>query len=255
MSKAKVAIITGASSGIGFACSKALLMAGWNTVMLARHTESMQALANELVSEFSIQGNQCFVQACDVRDASSVKAAFSAVVEKFGRIDLLFNNAGMTGPLGSIDEVSLEGWEQTLDVNLRGAFHCAQAAFSQMRNQQPQGGRIINNGSIAGQTPRPHMTPYAITKHAINGLTKCLSLDGRPFGIVCGQIDIGNVKTAMSQTFTQGMLQANGTRAPEPLFELDDVVKSFMLMAELPLEANIQNMTIMASKMPFVGRG
>jgi NAD(P)-dependent dehydrogenase (short-subunit alcohol dehydrogenase family) len=167
----------------------------------------------------------------------------------------LFNNAGILGPLGAIDAIPLDGWRQTLAVNLEGAFLCARAAFACMKSQQPQGGRIINNGSISAHTPRPQTVPYTVTKHAISGLTKSLALDGRPYGIASGQLDIGNVRTEMTLPMTTGMLQANGERKPEPLFELQELVQAFLYMANLPPGANVLNMTVMASAMPFVGRG
>lgn len=247
----KVALVTGASAGIGKACAQALLQQGWNTVFLSRQ---QQALEEAIAGAGPVPG-QALALSCDVADASAVEAAFAQTVQHFGRIDLLFNNAGMMGPAGTIDEIALDAWERTLDVNVKGAFNSARAAFACMRRQTPQGGRIINNGSIAAHAPRPRTVPYSMTKHAITGLTKCLALDGRPHDIVCGQIDIGNVLTDMTQSFTQGMLQADGLRRPEPVFDLRHVVEAVLYMANLPLEANVQFMTVLASKMPFVGRG
>lgn len=248
---ARVAVVTGASAGIGKACAQALLQQGWNTVFISRQQQALEAA----IAAAGVTPGRALAVSCDVTDAGAVQAAFEQVVQHFGRIDLLFNNAGMMGPAGSIDEIPLDAWERTLDVNVKGAFNSARAAFGQMRCQQPQGGRIINNGSIAAHTPRPRTVPYTMTKHAITGLTKCLALDGRDYDIVCGQIDIGNVLTDMTQGFTQGMLQADGQRRPEPVFDLAHVVDAVLYMANLPLAANVQFMTVMASKMPFIGRG
>jgi NAD(P)-dependent dehydrogenase (short-subunit alcohol dehydrogenase family) len=247
----KVAIVTGASAGIGKACAQALLQQGWNTVFISRQQQALEAA---IAAAGSTPG-RALALSCDVTDANAVQTAFDQAVQHFGRIDLLFNNAGMMGPAGFIDENPLDAWERTLDVNVKGAFNSARAAFGQMRRQQPQGGRIINNGSIAAHTPRPRTVPYTMTKHAITGLTKCLALDGRDYDIVCGQIDIGNVLTDMTQGFTQGMLQADGQRRPEPVFDLAHVVEAVLYMANLPLAANVQFMTVLASKMPFIGRG
>lgn len=247
----KVAIVTGASAGIGKACAQALLRQGWQTVFISRQQQALEAA----IEAVGAPPGRALALACDVCDAAAVEAAFTRVEQQFGRIDLLFNNAGVMGPAGSIDEIALDAWERSLDTNVKGAFNCARAAFAVMRRQQPQGGRIINNGSIAAHTPRPRTVPYTMGKHAITGLTKCLSLDGRDYDIVCGQIDIGNVLTEMTQGFTQGMLQADGQRRAEPVFELKHVVDAVLYMANLPLAANVQFMTVMASKMPFIGRG
>jgi NAD(P)-dependent dehydrogenase (short-subunit alcohol dehydrogenase family) len=247
----KVAVVTGASAGIGKACAQALLREGWNTVFISRQQQALEAA----IREVGDTRGQAMALACDVSDASAVERLFTRIEQHFGRIDLLFNNAGIMGPAGSIDEIALDAWERTLDINVKGAFNSARAAFGVMRRQQPRGGRIINNGSIAAHTPRPHTVPYTMTKHAITGLTKCLALDGREHDIACGQIDIGNVLTDMTHSFTQGMLQADGTRRPEPVFDLQHVVDAVLYMAGLPLAANVQFMTIMASKMPFIGRG
>jgi NAD(P)-dependent dehydrogenase (short-subunit alcohol dehydrogenase family) len=220
-------------------------------VFVSRHVNELRAAIN---TAGAVQASALPLQ-CDVTSAEAVQSMFDEVVAKFGRVDLLFNNAGVMGPAGTIDEIDLEAWEHTLAVNLKGAFNCARSAFAAMRHQQPAGGRIINNGSIAAHTPRPGTVPYTITKHAITGLTKALALDGRAFDIACGQIDIGNVLTEMTQSFTLGMLQANGERQPEPVFDLRHVVDAVLYMANLPPEANTQFMTVMASKMPFIGRG
>jgi NAD(P)-dependent dehydrogenase (short-subunit alcohol dehydrogenase family) len=247
----RIAIVTGASQGIGKACALALLQAGWHTVLLSRH----QAKLEKVIAEAGDAGSLAMALACDVSDAGAVEQRFNEVVAKFGRLDLLFNNAGISGPAGTIDEIPLEAWEQTVDINLKGMFNCARAAFALMKQQNPQGGRIINNGSIAAHAPRPGTVPYTITKHAVTGLTKCLSLDGRAWNIACSQIDIGNVRTEMSIPMTQGMLQANGERRPEPVFELPHVTDALLYMAGLPLEVNVQFMTVMATAMPFIGRG
>lgn len=251
MSTAPVALVTGASRGIGKACAQGLLHKGWTTVFVGRDPGALELA----IEEAGDPGRSALALCCDVRDAQDVERAFATVEARFGRLDLLFNNAGMMGPAGCIDEIPLDGWHETLAVNLEGAFLCARAAFGLMRRQQPQGGRIINNGSIAAHAPRPQTVPYSVSKHAITGLTRCLALDGRPFGIACGQIDIGNVLTDMSQSFTQGMLQPDGERRPEPVFELRHVVDAVLYMASLPPEANVLFMTVMASGMPFVGRG
>jgi len=251
MATTRVALVTGASRGIGKACAQALLREGWTTVFVGRELAALEAA----IAAAGADPSRALALSCDVRHAAEVEQVFATVEERFGRLDLLFNNAGMMGPAGCIDEVPLEGWEETLAVNLHGAFLCARAAFGLMRRQQPGGGSIINNGSIAAQAPRPQTVPYSVTKHAITGLTRCLALDGRPYGIACGQIDIGNVLTDMSQSFTQGMLQADGGRRPEPVFELRHVVDAVLYMAGLPPEANVLFMTVMASGMPFVGRG
>jgi len=251
MNGSRIALVTGASRGIGKACAQALLRAGWTTVFVGRDPAALE----RAIEEAGEVTGSALALCCDLRDAHEVERVFASVEERFGRLDLLFNNAGVMGPSGCIDEIPLEGWHETLAVNLEGAFLCARAAFGLMRRQEPQGGRIINNGSIAAQAPRPRTVPYSVSKHAITGLTRCLALDGRPYGIACGQIDIGNVLTDMSQSFTQGMLQPGGERRPEPVFELRHVVDAVLYMAGLPPEANVLFMTVMASGMPFVGRG
>jgi NAD(P)-dependent dehydrogenase (short-subunit alcohol dehydrogenase family) len=247
----KTAIVTGASQGIGKACALALLRAGWNTVLVSRN----QAKLETVIQEAGVAGRYGLALAGDVSDAAAMETLFRHVAGKFGRVDLLFNNAGISGPAGTIDEIPLDQWEQTVDVNLRGMFNCARAAFAVMKMQDPCGGRIINNGSIAAHAPRPKTVPYTMTKHAVTGLTKCLSLDGREWNIACSQIDIGNVRTEMSIPMTKGMLQANGERRPEPVFELPHVADALLYMAGLPLEVNVQFMTVMATGMPFIGRG
>ncbi len=247
----KTAIVTGASSGIGRACAIGLLRAGWQTVFVSRHAEALAAA----IRDAGEVNAEALALTCDISSAEQVEELFAKVMAAFGRIDLLFNNAGISGPRGTVDEISVTEWERTVAVNINGSFLCARAAFAAMKQQQPQGGRIINNGSIAAHTPRPHTSPYAVTKHAIMGLTKCLALDGRPFNIACGQIDIGNVRTEMTVPMAQGMLQANGAQMKEPVFELAHVVDAVLYMANLPPDANVQFMTVMATKMPYIGRG
>ena len=247
----KTAIVTGASSGIGRACAIGLLRAGWQTVFVSRHAEALAAA----IRDAGEVNAEALALTCDISSAEQVEELFAKAMAAFGRIDLLFNNAGISGPRGTVDEISVTEWERTVAVNINGSFLCARAAFAAMKQQQPQGGRIINNGSIAAHTPRPHTSPYAVTKHAIMGLTKCLALDGRPFNIACGQIDIGNVRTEMTVPMAQGMLQANGAQMKEPVFELAHVVDAVLYMANLPPDANVQFMTVMATKMPYIGRG
>jgi NAD(P)-dependent dehydrogenase (short-subunit alcohol dehydrogenase family) len=184
-----------------------------------------------------------------------VVVGFALALRVWGRFFLLYNTGGIRGPRGTLDQIAVDEWEKTVATNINGSFLCARAAFACMKRQSPQGGRIINNGSIAAYTPRPHTAPYAVTKHAIAGLTKCLSIDGRPFNIACGQIDIGNVLTEMTVPMTQGLLQANGELLAEPVFDMQHVVDALLYMANLPLEANVQTMTVLATKMPYVGRG
>lgn len=245
----KCAIVTGASSGIGKAAAIALLQNGWNTVFVGRRFE---ALESAIIDAGTVSATALPIS-CDITKAADVEAMFGKVSEALGAVDLLFNNAGMGGKAGTIDEISMEDWAEVLAVNLTGAFCCARAAFSVMKKNG--GGRIINNGSIAAHSPRPHMVSYTTTKHAITGLTKSLALDGRPYNIACGQIDIGNVLTEMTAPMTKGMLQANGEREPEAVFSLPHVADAIIYMANLPPEANVLFMTVMASNMPYVGRG
>lgn len=246
---AKTAIITGAGRGIGRACAATLLQQGWNVVLAGRQQGSLEAVIGDSKSGTGK------VQLCDVRLYDEVENLFVSTIETFGHLDFVFNNAGIMGPAGEIDEIDLDAWRDTLGTNIEGMFNVARCAFSTMKNQKPQGGRILNNGSIAAHTPRPCTVPYTVTKHAVTGLTKCLSLDGRAYNIVCGQIDIGNVLTDMTVPMTQGMLQADGSRRPEPTFDLKHVADTVANIAGLPLEANVQFMTLMASGMPFIGRG
>ncbi|KPQ07753.1 MAG: Short-chain alcohol dehydrogenase of unknown specificity [Rhodobacteraceae bacterium HLUCCA12] len=241
-------VITGASAGIGRACAERFLTAGWQVTLLARRTAPLDAIAAR-------HPDTALALACDVTDAEQVESAFSASVQRFGRIDALFNNAGMMPAGALIDEIALADWQRAADVNLTGMFLCARAAFGRMRHQQPQGGRIINNGSIAAVAPRPGSVVYTTTKHAITGLTKTLSLDGRAFGIACGQIDIGNAATDMTAGIGNGALQADGSVKPETRMDVAHVADSVLHMASLPLDANIPFLTITATTMPWLGRG
>jgi NAD(P)-dependent dehydrogenase (short-subunit alcohol dehydrogenase family) len=247
----KIAVVTGAGTGIGRAVALGMLQEGYAVVLAGRRAELLEQTANESGA------GPARVRAVptDVTDPASVQALFEETRRAFGRLDVLFNNAGTNVPGVPFDELSVEQWRAVVDVNLTGAFLCAQQAFRMMKAQQPRGGRIINNGSISSQTPRPHSAPYTATKHAISGLTKSTSLDGRNFDIACGQIDIGNAETPMTRRFAAGVLQATGHIVPEPLLDIDHVVRAVLYMASLPLDANVQSMTIMATKMPLVGRG
>ena len=240
-------IITGASQGIGKTTAEVFLEAGWTVGVLARSAEKLDAFC---------KGRERAVPlAADVADSAAVDAAFAQFVEKAGRIDAIFNNAGRGSKPVSIDEIDDETWNAVVGVNLNGMFNCARAAFRQMRRQAPQGGRIVNNGSISAHSPRWHSVPYTTTKHAITGLTKSLSLDGREFDIACGQIDIGNALTDMTQDMASGRPQADGSMKPEPTMDARHVAETVLSMCRLPLETNVQFVTIMATKMPFVGRG
>lgn len=247
----KVALVTGAGTGIGRAVALALMQAGYHVVLAGRRKEPLE----ETAEMGAASGRQALVVPTDVGDPASVKALFAKTKETFGRLDLLFNNAGRGTPPVPIEDLTLEQWQGVVDTNLTGAFLCTQEAVRMMKAQDPQGGRIINNGSISAHAPRPRSAPYTATKHAITGLTKSTSLDGRPFNIVCGQIDIGNALTPLTQRMTEGVPQADGSTAVEPTMDVEHVGRAVVHMAELPLEANIQFMTIMASKMPFLGRG
>ncbi|PQV49915.1 SDR family oxidoreductase [Paraburkholderia sp. BL21I4N1] len=247
----KVALVTGAGSGIGRACALKLLEHGYSVVLAGRRQAPLDALAREAQQ----LGGDALAVACDVTDAASVAALFDVIRERRGRLDLLFNNAGRSAAPVEIDELEIDEWRSVVDTNLTGVFLCTRAAFGLMKAQNPRGGRIINNGSISAHAPRPHSIAYTATKHAITGLTKAVSLDGRPYDIVCGQIDIGNAATDMAARMAQGTPQANGEIMIEPLMDVQHVADAILHMAELPLSANVQFMTIMASKMPFVGRG
>jgi NAD(P)-dependent dehydrogenase (short-subunit alcohol dehydrogenase family) len=246
----KVAIVTGAGTGIGRAVAIGLLEDGYAVVLAGRRAD----LLEQTVRDAGPQAAHALAVPTDVSDPAAVRALFAATSDRFGRLDVLFNNAGVT-TRGSLEELTVEQWKSVVDVNLTGAFLCTQQAFLLMKDQQPQGGRIINNGSISAYAPRPHSAPYTATKHAITGLTKSSSLDGRRFNIACGQIDIGNAATDMTAAFATGVLQANGQTAPEPRLDVAHVVRAVIYMASLPLDANVQFMTVMATKMPFIGRG
>jgi NAD(P)-dependent dehydrogenase (short-subunit alcohol dehydrogenase family) len=247
----KTAIVTGAGSGIGKAVSMALLKEGYGVVLSGRRG----ALLEQTAGEADPAGSASLVVPTDVTDPESVARLFKKTQDVFGRLDLLFNNAGINVPGVPIDELTVEQWRSVVDVNLTGAFLCTRQAFSLMKNQTPRGGRIINNGSISAYVPRPNSAPYTATKHAITGLTRSTSLDGRKYDIACGQIDIGNAATEMTVRMARGVAQANGEVAVEPLVDLDHVARAVVYMAGLPLEANVQFMTVMATKMPFIGRG
>ena len=243
----KIALVTGAGSGIGRAVSIALHENGWSVVLAGRRAQELEKTA--------ARATRSVVVPTDVSNAGDVRALFSKTREAFGRLDLLFNNAGTGAPAVPMEELTFEQWTAVVDVNLTGAFLCAQEAIKIMKSQTPRGGRIINNGSISAHTPRPNSAPYTATKHAITGLTKCISLDGRKYDIACGQIDIGNAATEMTERMAAGIIQANGTIMPEPRLDLKHVCDAVLYMANLPLDANVQFMTVMATKMPFVGRG
>jgi NAD(P)-dependent dehydrogenase (short-subunit alcohol dehydrogenase family) len=247
----KVAIVTGAGTGIGKAVALALLDEGYAVALGGRRA----ALLEEAARGADPQGTRTLVVRTDVSDPESVRGLFDRTRDAFGRVDLLFNNAGVTAPGVPLEELPLEQWRSVVDINLTGAFLCTQQAFRIMKAQAPRGGRIINNGSISAHAPRPNSAAYTATKHAITGLTKSTSLDGRKYDIACGQIDIGNAATDMAARMARGVPQANGEIAAEPLLGLEHVARAVVYMAGLPLDANVQFMTVMATKMPFVGRG
>ncbi len=252
MSESKrVAIVTGAGSGIGKRSSLALLQDGYAVVLAGRRLEALEST----VKEAGPLSDQTLMVQADVGKPEDVRALFGQAMERFGRLDVLFNNAGSGAPAIPLEELTYEQWQTVVNVNLTGAFLCTQEAFKIMKDQEPMGGRIINNGSISATTPRPNSAPYTSTKHAMTGLTKSTSLDGRKYNIACGQIDIGNAETEMTQRMKAGVLQAHGAVEVEPVMDADDVARAVVYMANLPLEANVQFMTIMATKMPFVGRG
>jgi NAD(P)-dependent dehydrogenase (short-subunit alcohol dehydrogenase family) len=247
----RFALVTGAGTGIGRASALALARAGWHVALAGRRPEPIEEAAGEIKA----LGRRAIASPSDVGDPEAVKALFVLIEREFGRLDLLFNNAGRGAPAMTIDELTFAQWKAVVDVNLNGAFLCAQAAFGLMKRQRPQGGRIINNGSISAHVPRPFSAPYTSTKHAISGLTKSIALDGRAYDIACGQIDIGNALTEMARKQTQGVPQADGRIGVEPTMDPDEVGAAIVHMANLPLSTNILTMTIMATKMPFVGRG
>lgn len=250
-SAGKVAIVTGAGTGVGKSAALALLTEGYAVVLAGRRAELLDAV----VAEAGEASSRALAVPTDVSDQESVQALFAKTKEKFGRLDLLFNNAGVFGPRALLEDITYEQWKSVVDINFTGTFLCTQEAFRLMIHQDPQGGRIINNGSISAQVPRPNSAPYTATKHAITGLTKSTSLDGRKYDIACGQIDIGNAATESTAAMEQGMLQPYGTIAPEPRFDMDHVARAVVYMASLPLDANVQFMTVMATKMPYIGRG
>ncbi|MBN8950851.1 MULTISPECIES: SDR family oxidoreductase [unclassified Rhizobium] len=247
-----IALVTGGGTGIGRAIARALGSAGFKVVISGRRADVLERAARELNEE---TGAEFLAVTADVSDPSSVRSLFDAISSRYGRLDLLVNNAGMGLPAVPMEELSFEQWNAILGANLTGAFLCTQQAFRLMKAQVPQGGRIINNGSISATTPRPHSAPYTATKHAITGLTKSTALDGRPFDIACGQIDIGNAATDMTARMSAGVLQANGETAAEPTISAEHVARAVVYMATLPLDANVLSMTVMATKMPLVGRG
>ncbi|CAN7170792.1 SDR family oxidoreductase [Phenylobacterium sp. LjRoot164] len=243
----KVALVTGAGSGIGRASAIALAEAGYSLVLVGRRADKLEETAAALPGE-------ALIQAADIADEAAVDAAFGAAQARFGRLDVLFNNAGVSAG-GRLEDLSLDAWRRVVDANLTGAFLCTRAAFRLMKAQEPRGGRIINNGSISAHAPRPFSVAYTATKHAITGLTRSASLEGRAYDIACGQIDIGNAATEMTLAMAKGVPQADGSFAPEPLMDVKAVADAVVFMAGLPLDANVQFMTVMATKMPFVGRG
>ena len=249
-SPSRIAIVTGAGTGVGKATALALLNGGWSVVLAGRRPEPLDEVAKTAAA-----GARALAVPTNVADPESVKALFAKAREKFGRVDMLFNNAGVNAPGIALEDLTIEQWKNVVDINLSGMFYCIQEAFRTMKAQEPRGGRIINNGSISAHAPRPNSAPYTSTKHAVTGLTKSISLDGRPFNIACGQIDIGNAVTEISARMATGTQQANGQIAIEAMMDVQHVANAVVHMASLPLEANVQFMTVMATKMPFVGRG
>jgi NAD(P)-dependent dehydrogenase (short-subunit alcohol dehydrogenase family) len=247
----KVAIITGAGSGIGRAVALAFQAAGYSVVLAGRRIRDLE----QTTAMAGSRGGKMTAVPTDVSQQDSVRALFARTRDEFGRLDILFNNAGLNAPAVAMEDLSYDQWSQVVSVNLTGAFLCAQEAIRLMKAQRPRGGRIINNGSISAYVPRPHSAPYTATKHALTGLTKCISLDGREHDIACSQIDIGNAATEMSKKLATGALQANGTTVAEPTIDVKHVADAVLYMAGLPLDANVQFITVMATKMPFIGRG
>jgi NAD(P)-dependent dehydrogenase (short-subunit alcohol dehydrogenase family) len=247
----KVAIVTGAGSGVGRGAAVALLAEGYSVALAGRREDALA----ETIAEAGTDGARAIAVATDVTKPEACVALFAATTKAFGRLDLLFNNAGAGAPPVNIEDLTFEQWQMVVNVNLTGVFLCTQEAFKVMKAQDPMGGRIINNGSISAHTPRPNSAPYTSTKHAVTGLTKSTALDGRKYNIACGQIDIGNAYTPMAARMADGVPQADGSVKPEPLMDVDSVSKSIVYMASLPPEANVLSLTVMATKMPFVGRG
>jgi NAD(P)-dependent dehydrogenase (short-subunit alcohol dehydrogenase family) len=251
MANGKIALVTGAGTGIGRQVVLALAGEGYAVALTGRRPEPLEATAGEAQA----LGAEALAVPADVTDPDSVSALFAKVKERFGRLDLLFNNAGMFGAAALLEDLTADQWKAVVDTNLTGSFLCLQAAFRMMKEQNPRGGRIINNGSISAHAPRPNSAPYTATKHAITGLTKSASLDGRKYDIACGQIDIGNAATEMTGKMSKGVPQANGTIEPEPTMDAGNVARAVCFMASLPLDANVQFLTVMATRMPFIGRG
>ena len=247
----KISIVTGAGTGVGKSASLALADEGWTIVLAGRRKDPIEAVANEIKS----QGGNALAIVTDTSDTKSVKGLFEETKQAFGRLDLLFNNAGTNAPGVSLEDLSFEQWTNVVNVNLTGVFLCTQEAFRLMKTQTPMGGRIINNGSISAHVPRPGSAPYTATKHAVTGLTRSTSLDGRKYNIACGQIDIGNALTEMAARMTKGVPQADGSIQVEPVMDVSNVGKTVAHMASLPMEANVQFVTVMATNMPFIGRG
>ena len=248
-SQAMIAMVTGAGSGIGRAVALALAREGYSVVLVGRRPDPLEATAG------MASGSRTLVVPTDIGDPASVEALFTTTADTFGRLDLLFNNAGMSAPGVPLEEVTFPQWQAVVAVNLTGAFLCTQGAFRLMKGQDPRGGRIINNGSISAHVPRPNSAPYTATKHAITGLTRSTALDGRPFDIACGQVDIGNAATEMTERMKGGVPQADGSMAPEPTMDVEHVARTVVFMASMPLDANVPFLTVMATKMPFIGRG
>jgi len=251
----RIALVTGAGSGIGQGCATGLLRQGWRVVFTGRRADALQAAIAAAGDPFGDIAERALAIPSDVGDEASVAALFAQIQARFGRLDLLFNNAGISLPVQSPDEIDASTWRRAVDTNLNGAFFCLSQAFKLMRAQAPMGGRIINNGSISAHAPRPGSIAYTATKHAVTGLTRAAALDGRPFDIAVGQIDIGNVASDMTERMVKGVPQADGSLRPEPRMALQSVVDTFLTMANLPLSANVLFMTVMATKMPYVGRG
>ena len=247
----KVAMITGAGTGVGRACALAMLGEGYSVVLAGRRREPLE----KTKADAGAGGERALVAPADVGDPASVEALFAKTKEAFGRLDFLFNNAGVNAPGVPLEDLTVEQWRNVVDVNLTGVFLCTREAFRLMKSQRPMGGRIVNNGSISAHVPRPNSAPYTSTKHAITGLTRSTSLDGRKYDIACGQIDIGNAATEMTARMPEGVPQANGEIAVEPVMDAENVARALLCMASLPLDANVLTLTVMATKMPFVGRG
>lgn len=250
-SNTKVAIITGAGSGIGKAVALAFLNDGYRVALAGRRQDALEGT----IKDAGKNGANAIAVSTDVSDPGAVKNLFSRACDKFGRVDVVFNNAGVNAPGVPLEELTVEQWKSVVDINLSGMFYCIQEAFRVMKDQNPRGGRIINNGSISAHAPRPNSSPYTATKHAVTGLTKCASLDGRKYDIACGQIDIGNAMTELAARMAKGVPQADGSIKPEAMMNVSEVASAALYMASLPLDTNVQFMTIMATKMPFVGRG